>query len=643
MKWTGAGWSLAMWCLVLSCGLPMSASIITNHSGKSGHQLLSGTHALHQYHAWMGAKGILEKGNPSVYDPVFHAGYIKTPLFDSQSFAVEWIGAIKSIVIDEGNPPSPEEIANLYACFVGLISITMPVCAGLGCRLAGFGRVESLVSAVAISAVMSTPIGVRAMADGELGQVLAPGWFILFIGSLIAFHRGATFQGGLCAFSSYGLLWSTSVATAVLATGMVLYFYLRAGLRHKSLWHFSLIACLALAIVANLGLFLAWKDHWWIQATLVDESAFGPGNAFFRVLEDSRWGGKSGLAAAGVIVASGLVGSQWLVWTGRRLSGRMIATAIALLLLLFTLGKSAHILAPLDTVANPAAIMLVSCMGTGSMFAVGGFPRNKWIGPEYFRNIPGRLLPAFLVMISLATLSIGDNNFLLSVCSNWLGGSDHLVSRPPFSKTLCDKLLEYPDHQGRILWEDIPGDVGNGWAVLLPSSTQKPMIGGLSPVAHIEHMQASLRDGRLAGRSVLDWTDSELGAFIKAYRISFVVARNSDSIGRWSRFADSEIILKDLNLQNGQGWVVFKLAEQPGIAVVGQARIVHLGSDKITLADVFPENGSVVLSLHYQRGMKVRPGRARIERELDSHDPIPLIRLRLDEPVSRLELEWEDR
>ncbi|MBU6296309.1 MAG: hypothetical protein KJS91_16635 [Planctomycetes bacterium] len=321
----------------------------------------------------------------------------------------------------------------------------------------------------------------------------------------------------------------------------------------------------------------------------------------------------------------------------------MIATAIALLLLLFTLGKSAHILAPLDTVANPAAIMLVSCMGTGSMFAVGGFPRNKWIGPEYFRNIPGRLLPAFLAMISLATLSIGDNNFLSSVCSNWLGGSDHLVSRPPFSKTLCDKLLEYPDHQGRILWEDIPGDVGNGWAVLLPSSTQKPMIGGLSPVAHIEHMQASLRDGRLAGRSVLDWTDSELGAFIKAYRISFVVARNSDSIGRWSRFADSEIILKDLNLQNGQGWVVFKLAEQPGIAVVGQARIVHLGSDKITLADVFPENGSVVLSLHYQRGMKVRPGRARIERELDSHDPIPLIRLRLDEPVSRLELEWEDR
>ena len=42
-----------------------------------------------------------------------------------------------------------------------------------------------------------------------------------------------------------------------------------------------------------------------------------------------------------------------------------------------------------------------------------------------------------------------------------------------------------------------------------------------------------------------------------------------------------------------------------------------------------PEDGKVVLSLHYQAGMKALPARVQVEREIDPYDPIPLVRLKV--------------
>ena len=55
-----------------------------------------------------------------------------------------------------------------------------------------------------------------------------------------------------------------------------------------------------------------------------------------------------------------------------------------------------------------------------------------------------------------------------------------------------------------------------------------------------------------------------------------------------------------------------------------------------------PEKGSdtVVLSLHYQSGMEVAPPHVQIEKDPDPFDPIPMIRLRLAAPVTRVILTW---
>jgi hypothetical protein len=73
----------------------------------------------------------------------------------------------------------------------------------------------------------------------------------------------------------------------------------------------------------------------------------------------------------------------------------------------------------------------------------------------------------------------------------------------------------------------------------------------------------------------------------------------------------------------------------------GQARLLSADCRHIALADLDPEDGEIVLSMHYQAGLQVSPSRVRIEKEPDPYDPIPFIRLRVPGPVARLTLTWQ--
>src|SRR5262249_49522348 len=43
--------------------------------------VLSGRHPLHLYHGYLGAGAFHDRGSLSCFDPAFHAGYPKTPVF----------------------------------------------------------------------------------------------------------------------------------------------------------------------------------------------------------------------------------------------------------------------------------------------------------------------------------------------------------------------------------------------------------------------------------------------------------------------------------------------------------------------------------------------------------------------------------
>jgi hypothetical protein len=75
----------------------------------------------------------------------------------------------------------------------------------------------------------------------------------------------------------------------------------------------------------------------------------------------------------------------------------------------------------------------------------------------------------------------------------------------------------------------------------------------------------------------------------------------------------------------------------------GSARSFEADRNRITLADVVPEHGEVVLSMHYHRSLRARPGWVRVEPDPDAHDPVPLIRLKMAAPSARVTLTWEPK
>ena len=61
----------------------------------------------------------------------------------------------------------------------------------------------------------------------------------------------------------------------------------------------------------------------------------------------------------------------------------------------------------------------------------------------------------------------------------------------------------------------------------------------------------------------------------------------------------------------------------------------------IRLAEVMPEDGEIILSLHYQEGLVASPGRVKVERKLDPRQDILFILLRVESPVAHLTLTWQ--
>ena len=78
-------------------------------------------------------------------------------------------------------------------------------------------------------------------------------------------------------------------------------------------------------------------------------------------------------------------------------------------------------------------------------------------------------------------------------------------------------------------------------------------------------------------------------------------------------------------------------------ALKGQAELREADCQKITLAHVIPDNGVVVLSLHYQAGMRASPSRVRVEVEPSDTDPIGFIRLHMASPADLVTLTWSER
>jgi hypothetical protein len=192
----------------------------------------------------------------------------------------------------------------------------------------------------------------------------------------------------------------------------------------------------------------------------------------------------------------------------------------------------------------------------------------------------------------------------------------------------------------RVLWEDLPGRPDLGWTALLPRRLARPFVGGLDPEGVLEHASCALRAGTLAGRPLAAWNDSELDSYARRYNIGSVVCASTAAKDRFERWPAAETVR---SIDPNAEWRVYRIGRPHSFVLKGHAKQFEADARRVTLADVVPEDGELVLSLHYQDGCRARPAWVRVERELDAYDPIPFIRLRMPGPLGRITLTWDAR
>jgi hypothetical protein len=202
-------------------------------------------------------------------------------------------------------------------------------------------------------------------------------------------------------------------------------------------------------------------------------------------------------------------------------------------------------------------------------------------------------------------------------------------------------LVTHTTREGRILWEDRPGQSATGrWTALLPVLTDRAFLGGLDANAGIVHEYVRFADQQLADRWLRDWSDVELEDFCRRYNVGWIACWSREAIERFQAWRDARGVA---TLQDGGTGCLFAIDRQKSFVLKGQAQWLHADSRRIALGDVTPVNGEVWLSLHYQTGLRAAPGQVHVEPAPDPYDPLPFVRLRMNGPVTRIVLTWENR
>src|SRR5262249_14136449 len=159
----------------------------------------------------------------------------------------------------------------------------------------------------------------------------------------------------------------------------------------------------------------------------------------------------------------------------------------------------------------------------------------------------------------------------------------------------------------RILWEDrAMSRKDSRWAALLPRLTGRSFIGGLDPDGTIEPSSICLINQALEGTPIASWKEETLDAYCPRYNVGSGVAWAPAVIQRFREWGGAEKVVPLSD--DADGWL-FRVKRPPGYALKGRADLLQADSRYITLKDVVPEGGVVVLSLHYQAGMHATPAR----------------------------------
>ncbi len=583
--------------------------------------LLSGRHPLHLYHGLLGARAFTSQGSLSCYDPAFQAGYPKTPVFDSGSRPAELF-----FVLSGGRRP-----ALVYKLGLALCSALMPAAIWLAVVSLNLSRRTTVVTTFLALLVWWGRPCQALLASGDLDLLLAALAMVAQCGLLMRFHRQPGFWVWLGLLCTGFLSWFAQPLFSVLLLPLFLLYYIRVGSRHVFLWHLALLGGLLVALAMNVFWLRDWIQYWWLRLPLQASETLLPHRTPRTVWQSELWGEPLDRVVLLGLLGLGSIGGLLFNQRGDRATARLFGLGALGLLLLALGGLVSDLLGRLNAglLLVPALLLTVPLAGHAL--------EQGWV--LLVRRTGTSWRAALVVLVPSLTLGW----FLRD---DWSGLSQRARSATPLLLGFDDNERDLIEHlrasttaEARILWEDRGSQTTESrWTVLLPWLTERAFLGGLDPRGTIEHTAGGLVDQMLGGRGIEEWTDTELEDYCQRYNIGWVVCWSPRTIQRFARWKKAERCGPLTPTQNVQ---LFALKRPLSFVLRGKAVLQQADPAHICLRDVIPDNGVVVLSMHYQEGLVASPSRVHVERELDTKDLIPLIRLRVDRPVARVTLTWD--
>jgi hypothetical protein len=596
--------------------------------------ILSGRHPLHLYHGYLGARALREHGNLSCYDPSFHAGYPKTPVFDSGSRPAELL------LILTGGRYRPA----VYKIGVALLCALVPLFVFVAARGAGLSRAAACAACLFALLVWWGQPGREAVEAGDADLLWASLFLLAQAGLLLGYHRDPTLRGWLGVVVAALLGWFAHPPLMALFFPLFLIYYLSVGARHRLDWHLTLLGGLLTALALNGFWLIDWVGYWWIRIPthLHRPSLSEPTLA--KVWHSSCWGEPIDRALACLLLLAAAAGALIYNQTGQRAAARLLGLTCLTFLALLVAGL---IWEPLGRFGVQR--LLVPAL----LFAT--LPAATALGYRF--SALGLGVAAF----GFFFWPMADSRQSLADWATRLRGT------PPFQlgldadrEALVEALRQHTTSEARILWEDhVSSPLTAHWTPLLPLLTERAYIGGLDAEAGIEYATNGLIDSVLMGRPLRDWSEDDLHEYCKRYNIGWIVCASPAACERLQQWRHAERLATLPPSETGQPPACLFAVHRKSysFALTGSARWIDADPQRIVLGDVIPpHDGSdhhgkkpIQLSLHYQAGMRVVPSRVvvdsySIERAHSlPGDDRPFVRLWVEEPVSRVTITWDKR
>jgi hypothetical protein len=432
------------------------------------------------------------------------------------------------------------------------------------------------------------------------------------------------------------VVWFLQPLIFPIALPVLLIYYLTVGTKHDFLtWHFAFWGAEALAVAVNLPWLIDWLDSWWLRTPLPTATDLLEHRTLQTVWNAPLWGGPTTRTLAMLLLGSASVGVLILNQTRERPTARLLGVSSLGALVLALLGISWEPLGIMGTAALMAPALWFACIPAAHAWL--------WIGQRLWqRGVIGRLMLATLIVGELSAFCLLTDN-PMTLFERFRPGAPLEIGLNTERQGVVRALTELTSDDARILWEDRQRNRhASRWAALLPVLTDRSYIGGLDPDGFIEHSSISLMNQCLEGRPVADekdwWTDEKLAEYCRRYNVRWVVAWSPNVIERFAKWPAAKKIAPLTD--QGQGWL-FEIDRQPNFALKGHADLLGADGRYIMLGNVVPHQGEVVISLHYQAGMRASLPRVQVERADSGDDFIGFVRLKLAVEAKRVTLTLE--